>query len=132
MKIKEKKAQTRRTKGVARRLMNKDFRDAYLASQLKSFLADQIRSLRGGMSQKEFSKLLGKPQSVVSRLEDPEYGKVTLHTLLEIASKLDVALIVRFVDYTTYLDATSHTSPEALRPAAFTSEDLKGLSDTAQ
>lgn len=71
------------------------------------------------MSQKEFGQLLGKPQPIVSRLQNPDYGKYSLQTLLEIASKLDVALLVRFVDYPTFLKVTSDFSDEALRPARY-------------
>jgi transcriptional regulator with XRE-family HTH domain len=81
------------------------------------------------MSQEEFGRLLGKPQSVVSRLEDPEYGKVTLQTLLDIASKLDVALIVRFADYPTYLNVTSDVSPRALRPPRFNQREIEALAE---
>ena len=82
--------------------MNKICSGNVLDTDLKTFLAGQIRSLRGDMSQGEFGRLIGKPQSVVSRLEDPTYGKVTLQTLLDIAAKLDIALIVSFTNYRKY------------------------------
>jgi transcriptional regulator with XRE-family HTH domain len=90
-----------------------------VAHHLKAFLADQIRGLRGDMSQAEFGRLIGKPQSVVSRLEDEAYGKVTLQTLLDIAEKLDIALVVRFADHATFLDATRDFSDNAVAPRAF-------------
>lgn len=130
MKNTQKRGRSRKAKALAKQLMDKDFHDSYLASQLKAFLVEQIKSLRGEMSQEEFGKLLGKPQSVVSRLEDPGYGKVTLQTLLDIASKLDVALIVRFADYSTYLRVINDTSPEALRPARFTPQEIKALAES--
>jgi transcriptional regulator with XRE-family HTH domain len=89
-------------KGKKTRSRDKESFDPYAASRLKALVADQIKQLRGDMSQEEFGKLLGKPQSVISRLEDPNYGKVTLQTLLEIAAKLDVALAVQFVSHATY------------------------------
>jgi hypothetical protein len=67
-----------------------------LEAQLKLSLAEQIRKLRGSTSQTAFGQLIGKPQSVVSRLEDAAYGKVTLQTLLDIAAALDVGLSVKF------------------------------------
>lgn len=91
------------------------------------FLANQLASLQGEMSQKEFGQLLGKPQPIVSRLQNPDYGKYSLQTLLEIASKLDVALLVRFVDYPTFLKVTSDFSDEALRPASFDPAQLDHL-----
>jgi transcriptional regulator with XRE-family HTH domain len=91
-----------------------------MAHSLRAFLADQIRALRGDLSQKAFGDLIGKPQSVVSRLENEDYGKVTLQTLIDIAEKLDIALIVRFTDFPTFLHSTADVSESALGPRAFT------------
>ncbi len=105
---------------LAPKLASKEYRDAYVSGQLRIWLADQIRALRGEMSQAEFGELIGKPQTVVSRLEDPDYGKLTLQTLLEVAAKLDIALIVRFVDHATFLEVTNDFSENALRPLPYT------------
>jgi len=94
------------------------------------FLANQLASLQGEMSQQEFGVLLGKPQPIISRLQNPDYGKYSLQTLLEIASKLDVALIARFVDYPTFLKFTNDFSDEALRPAKFDPAQLDLLAAT--
>jgi hypothetical protein len=117
MKAKQKKASSRQREPETCQIEDKRSRDAYLHSNVSSFLARQIKELRGGMSQREFGRLLGKPQSVVSRLEDPDYGKVTLQTLLEIAAKLDVALIVRFATYPTYAKVAGKLASEVLRSA---------------
>lgn len=100
---------------------DKKYRDAYVSNHLREFLAAQIRSLRfkKEMSQAEFAKLLEKPQSVVSRLENPDYGKVTLQTLLDVANKLDIGLVVRFVDFPTFLRLTSDFSESALSPVGY-------------
>lgn len=83
---------------MKRKPESKEAPDGWQA-EVKAALARQITALRGGRSQAAFGKLIGKPQSVVSRLEDPNYGKVTLQTLLDIATKLDVALLVRFTSH---------------------------------
>ena len=49
----------------------------------------------------------------------PSYGKWNLQTLLDIAAKLDVALIVQFVDYPTFLKFTHEITEETVRPAPF-------------
>ncbi len=90
-----------------------------MAHNLRAFLADQIRALRGDMSQQEFGRLIDKPQSVVSRLEDEDYGKVSLQTLIDVATKLDIGLVVRFVDFPTFLCATSDFSERAVAPAPY-------------
>lgn len=112
---------------LAPKLADKSYRDSYVSTQLRTWLADQVRALRGGMSQKEFGQLIGKPQTVVSRLEDSNYGRLTLETLLDVASKLDIALLVRFVDYTTFLTATNDFSEAALRPAPYDQEAINNL-----
>ncbi len=78
-----------------------------------------MRKFRGEKSQAEFAEMIDKRQTVVSRLEDANYGKWTLQTLFEVASKLDVAVIVRFVDFFTFLKLTSDMSDEASRPPAY-------------
>lgn len=112
---------------LATKLGEKDYRDGYVATQLSSWLAGQVRALRGDMSQAEFGKLIGKPQAAVSRLENPDYGKLSLQTLLEVAERLDIALMVRFVDYPTFLIWTDNTSEEALRPASYNQAQVDHL-----
>jgi hypothetical protein len=110
-------ATSRRRAELAGSLPDREFRDSYMAHHLRAFLADQIRALRGEMSQQEFGRLIDKPQSVVSRLENEEYGKVSLQTLIDVATKLDIGLLVRFVDFPTFLSATSDLSERAVAPA---------------
>jgi hypothetical protein len=103
------------------------FRTSYLTHHLRAFLADQIRALRGERSQREFGRALHKPQSVISRLEDEEYGKLTLQTLVDIATKLDIALLVRFVDYPTFLRETNDLSDEKVAPASYNREAINQM-----
>jgi transcriptional regulator with XRE-family HTH domain len=99
--------------------LDKDYRDAYLDGSVKGEIALQIRSLREkfDLSQTEFAKKIGTTQSVVSRLEDTEYGGVTINTLLKVASENNVALSVRFIDYLTLLHAD-------LKPSALLVDDV--------
>lgn len=124
-------APSHRVGSLAKKLRSKKYRDSYLSSHIRMFLANQLASLRGEMSQEEFGQLLGKPQPIVSRLQNPDYGKYSLQTLLDIASKLDVALIVRFVDYPTFLQITNDFSDEALRPDKFDPAQLDLLAVTS-
>ncbi len=71
------------------------------------------------MSQGEFGKKIGKPQPVVNRNENAAYGKFTLHNLLEIAEKLDVAVHVRFVDFKRFIELTEDLSETALKPTPY-------------
>jgi hypothetical protein len=108
-----------RTERLAEQFKREKFRRSYFARQLKIFLAAQIRALRGDRTQTEFGELIGKPQSVVARLERESYGKVNLQTLIDIAQKLDIALIVRFVNFSTFLEWTKDYSQEALAPQSY-------------
>src|SRR5579863_4553363 len=103
---------------LARRLSDPHGRHAYLVRQVRAFLATQIRALRGDLSQQEFGKKLGKPQSVVSRLENQETN-VNIQTLLDIANKLDVGLLVRFIDYPTLLEGANSPSDAAIPTASY-------------
>ncbi len=127
MPIEPENANSHRFSRLAKKLRNKRYRSTYLASHIKIFLANQISALRGSLSQEEFGKLLEKPQSVVSRLQNTNYGKYTLQTLLDIAAKMDLALIVRFVDYPTFLKITDNFSDRAVRPDSFAPEQVEDL-----
>jgi len=67
---------------------------------------------------------MGKPQSVVSRLEDPDYGKVSVQTVLDGAAAFDVALLVQYVSFPEFLRRTRDVSPEALRVDSFDERQL--------
>ena len=56
---------------------------------------------------------------MISRLENEEYGKVTLQTLLDIAERLDIALVVRFVDFPTYIQRNTDFSDAAAAPRSY-------------
>lgn len=97
-----------------KKLLRKGYRDAYMQTTVRAGIAYQIQALRGSLSQTEFAKKIGKHQSDVSKLENEEQGQVSVQTLLDIASALDIALLVRFVDYAKFLDQTEDKSSAAL------------------
>jgi hypothetical protein len=105
----------------------KDYRASYVASYTRQFLARQMREFRGDLSQTEFGGKIGKQQTIVSRLEDPNYGKWTLQTLLDVADKLDVAVMVRFVDFSTFLRQTNDRSQDVITPKPFDQQKVDDL-----
>lgn len=109
----------KKMKHLAQRFTNTEFRQSYMESETKQFISTQIRYMRGDVSQKLFAEKLGTTQSVISRLENSDYGKISLTTLLNLAKKLDIALIVRFVDYCNFLNVTNDLSESALKPKPF-------------
>jgi transcriptional regulator with XRE-family HTH domain len=105
-------------------LPNKEFRESYVAENVRRGLAYQIRALREGRgwSPAEFSRQAGKPQSNISRWEDPTYGKFNLSTLIEIASVFDVALSVRFVPFSRLLAETAVLTPQSMAVSSYDAE----------
>ena len=100
------------------KLANKSYRDSYMQMTVRGGIAYQIQALRDkfGLTQAGFAERTGKQQSVISRLENTEYGKVSVQTLLDIASALDVALLIRFVSYPEFLRRTEDKSVVAMQP----------------
>lgn len=108
------------------RLESKRARDAFVAAELVNSIASQIRILRQqrGWSQKELAEKLGTTQGVVSRLEDPSYGRFSIKTLLELGSIFDVSIIAKFLPFSQAVPATWDTSREALEADSF-DEDVR-------
>ena len=100
------------------RFSRKEYRDGYLHTRVRSGIAYQIQALRSKFikTQEQFAELTGKKQSTISRLENPDYGRVSVQTLLDIASACGLALIVRFVSYPEFLAQTANTTERALQP----------------
>ena len=106
------------------KLQRKAYRASYVGEHVRRGISYQIRALRDQRewNQGDLSRELGKPQSVVCRLEDPGYGKVTVQTLLEVASAFDVALQVRFVPFSTFLQQSRDVSPTSMKATSFNEE----------
>lgn len=103
---------------------NKEYRDAFVEANIRNGIAFQIRALRKrqGLSQRDLGEKMGKQQNVISRLEDPDYGKLTLQTLLTLARTFDVGLIVRFVSYGQLIASLGDVSDERLAVPNFEEE----------
>lgn len=98
-------------------LDDKEYRDASISANIFSWIAYQIRELREqrGLTQTDLANLLGKRQSVVSRLESSGEKGLSLNTLLELASALDIALVLKFVPFSRFLREYEDVSPEAMK-----------------
>ena len=106
------------------KMADEKYRHSYIGSHNRQILAKQMRLFRGDATQSEFGAKLGKPQTIVSRLENPNYPGWSLSTIFEVAQKLDVAVFVRFVDFPTFLTYTRDMSDSALRPRSYDQQTL--------
>jgi transcriptional regulator with XRE-family HTH domain len=121
---------------LVRELQDKEFRDVYMTDQVRTWIAFQIRALREQAdrrwSQAELAERSGKRQSVISRLENPDYGKLSLQTLLEIACAFDLPLLVQFVEWEDWLTRMANVSPGGLQKCSFDPSQLAGSNLTAR
>lgn len=104
---------------------SKKYREEFVASQVKRGIPFQIRTL---MKQKEFSQerlatLSGLTQGVVSRAANPNYGNLTLNTVIRIAAGFDVAFIGRFVPFSELGGWFTNLSEESGKIPTFEEEN---------
>lgn len=96
---------------------------------VKTWIARQVRALREqrGWSQEDLGDQTGKPQSAISRVEDPDYGKLTLQTLFDLARAYDLPLLIQFVEWSDWLCRMDDSSTEALQKESFNADALRDL-----
>ena len=106
-----------------------------MENNLAEGIAFQIRATRDKrkMTQADLARESEMAQNNISRMESPEYGKHSISSLRRIAEALEVALMVRFVPFSQYIDWLSGTPylddgirPEALAVPSFADEEKAG------
>lgn len=118
---------------VLGKLKNKRYRDAFVREKVRTGIPNQVFILRkqAGKTQGELAKLAKTTQTVISRVEDPNYGKLTLSSLVKLANGLDIGLLVKFVPFSKLLDEVEDVSAPALAADNFDVE-LDALEDWAE
>lgn len=105
-----------------------DYRRGFVEGHAKDTIAFQLRMLRkaNGWEQREVAERLGnsKLQPMISRYENPDYGRYSIATLLELASVFDVALVARFAQFSELLEWDWSSDAKTLCPASF-EEDVR-------
>lgn len=96
------------SEAFVRQLEDKDVRDEFVADQVRARVAQLIRTLREQperhWTQAELAERASTTQNVISRFEDPNYGKMSLKSLLEIAAALDVPVWIDFPEWNDWLE----------------------------
>lgn len=106
---------------ILNKFKNKKYRDAFVAENIFSRLPLKIRAMREGrhLSQGRLGELAGVKQEWVSKLENPSYGRLTISTLLKLASAFDCGLFVDFVPFSKVLNDATNLSPESFDVPSF-------------
>jgi transcriptional regulator with XRE-family HTH domain len=88
---------------------------------------------RNKMTQKQLGDAIGMAQTWVSKLEDPEYGKMTVATLLRLAEAFDTDLEIKFRPFSRTIEVLPRQGPgyyevpsfeEEYRSEDLTAEDM--------
>ena len=103
---------------------DREYRQAYMEAAIEQGVAWQIRinRLKRGLSQADLARAIGTQQSAISRLEDPEYGRHNLDTLVQIAKAFDCALLVKFASYSKLAAESENLSESEQYAVPFSQE----------
>ncbi|MEW6674188.1 MAG: helix-turn-helix transcriptional regulator [Thermodesulfobacteriota bacterium] len=117
----------REKKALIKRLQNKKHRDAFVSAIIDQTIPFQIRAMRlskeRNWTQKELARRASMKQERISMCENPNYGKLSLSTLKQLASAFDVGLIVRFVPFSDLVEIESNIDTGSLNPTSFDNDD---------
>lgn len=88
------------------KLRGKTFRKSFVESEVKRSIPFQMRAMlrQRGWSQEELAERSGLSQGAVSRALSPNYGNLSLSTIVRFAAGFDVAFVGRFVPFSALLD----------------------------
>jgi len=104
---------------------SKEYREEFVTSQVKRGIPFQIATLIKdlGISQAKLAEQSGLTQGVISRAANPNYGNLTLNTLIRIAAGFDVAFVGKFVPFSELGRWFVDLSEESVKVKPFVQED---------
>jgi transcriptional regulator with XRE-family HTH domain len=120
---------------VRKLLSSKEYRDAYVEERIKTGLPFQLRAMRAARnwSQAFLGEMAGMRQNAISRLEDEEYGNLSINTLIRVANAFDTGLLVKFVPFSRLVKEYEDVSPARLESRSITiEEEISDLSKWAK
>jgi transcriptional regulator with XRE-family HTH domain len=103
---------------------SKEYRHGFIEEKVRASLAAQIKAIREqrGLTPLECAELLGKKESWVLRLEDPDEVPPSISTLLSVARAFDVDLNVSFASFGELLEGLDNRPPKPLEVPSFEDE----------
>jgi transcriptional regulator with XRE-family HTH domain len=107
-------------------IKNPRYRHVFVQERVRSSIALQIRALReqrNRMTQKQLGELLDMAQTWISKLENPEYGKMTVATLLRLAEVFDADLEIKIRPFSTTIHTLPTQGPEYFKVPSFSDEE---------
>jgi hypothetical protein len=121
------------SKEFVEQLSDKELRDAYVADQVRTRVALLIRALREqsdrDWSQTELGRRAGKPPNVISRLEDPDYGRMSVETLLTLAAAYDLPLWIDMPEWEDWFSRMADMSARSMHRQSFSEQRLVEIAD---
>jgi transcriptional regulator with XRE-family HTH domain len=95
---------------------SKKYREEFVAAQVKRGIPFQIRTMlkKSGLSQDEIALRAGLTQGVISRAANPDYGNLTLNTIIRVAAGFDVAFVGKFVPFSELAKWFTELSEETM------------------
>jgi transcriptional regulator with XRE-family HTH domain len=103
---------------------DRDYRRVFVEERVRASVALQIRALRQQheMTQAKLGHAIGMAQTWVSKLEDPDYGKMTVGTLLRLAGAFDADIEIKFRPFSRTLDTLPTQGPDYFYVPTFEEE----------
>ena len=110
-------------------LTDEAYRRVFVQERVRSSVALQIQSLRvqRKMTQKQLGDAIGMAQTWVSKLENPEYGKMTVSTLLRLANEFDTDLEIKFRPFSKSIHDLTRQGPDYFQVPSFGEEREMGI-----
>jgi transcriptional regulator with XRE-family HTH domain len=117
-------------------LDDKEFRNEFVADQVRAHVALLIRALREQegreWTQTELGARAGMPQNVISRLEDPDYGKFSLQTALKIAAAYDLPLWIDMPEWEDWFRLIGNLPNDKIARHGFNAKNLSRQAQAAK
>jgi hypothetical protein len=111
-----------------RQLSDKEVRSEFAADQIRERIALLIRSLREqpdrNWTQAELGERAGKPQNVISRFEDPNYGKMSLQSLFDLAAAFDLPVWIDMPEWKDWFALINDTPNQGTQRSGFHLDQL--------